>query len=484
MLWQDLREYVDKLDQFGQLTHVAGATWQEDIGGITELMTEQKGPALLFDDIPGYPSGWRVASNLFTTPARTAIALGLDPSADDLMQRWQRIVDGLQPIAPRQVATGPILENVLTRQQIDLYKFPTPLWHEHDGGRYIGTGLCVIQQDPDTGFVNVGAYRVCILDAHTCTVFMEHGKDGDLIRRKYWARGEQCPVVISVGQEPVLTALGGPGIYHNPGKVSELEVAGYLHGSPYPVIPGPVTGLPIPAHGEIALEGYIPPPSERMAPEGPFGEWTGYYAHGRRPETVVEVQAIYHRDNPILFGLPPTRPVGGYNSPNFGDDDPATLRLLEQAGVPGVKRVFTLARPYLRVVAIEQQHAAHVDQVIRTIAPGGDRYNGHHIWILVDDDVDASNPAEVLWAIASRCAPETGVTIIPGTAIWQLDPLIPPGERSGPGADGRRRYTAHNLVLNACRPYEWRDSFPPVAVNSPALRARIRERWGHLFEDS
>jgi 4-hydroxy-3-polyprenylbenzoate decarboxylase len=219
-----------------------------------------------------------------------------------------------------------------------------------------------------------------------------------------------------------------------------------------------------------------------MEPEGPFGEWTGYYAHGRRPETIVEVKAIYYRRDPIIFGQPPTRPVGGFNSPNFGGEDMDAMRSLESAGVPGVKHVFTLARPYLRVVAVEQQHASHVEQVIRCLAPGGDRYSGHHIWILVDDDIDVSSPAEVLWAVASRCAPETGVTIIPSTAIWQLDPRIPPGHRSEPGAEGRRRYTAHDLVINACRPYEWFDAFPPVAVNGSELRGRIWRKWSHLFE--
>lgn len=484
MLWKDLREYLARLEKLGELRRIPEADWQEEIGGITELMVERQGPALLFDDIPGYPRGYRVATNLFTTIKRTALALGLatEPTLDDVADRWRAVTQAIRPIPPVEVSEGPILENVIEGEAIDLYKFPTPKWHESDGGRYIGTGVCVVQRDPDTGVVNSGAYRVAIHDKRTCALFIEHGKDGDRIRRKHWDRGEKCPVVISVGQEPILTALAGSSVYRTPEGVSELEVAGYLHGSPYPIVRGKATGLPIPAHGEIAIEGFIPSPDQALVPEGPFGEWTGYYAHGRRPETIVEVATIYHRDDPIIFGAPPVRPVGSrYFTYLGGDDIPSKIRL-EKAGVSGVQRIFTLAYPSLRVVALKQAYAGHVEDVIRVLVPGGEQYNGHHIWVIVDDDIDVSNEAEVLWAIASRCAPERGVTVVPGTAVWQLDPRIPPEGRSDPNKEhGRSAYTAHDLVLNACRPYEWIDQFPPVAVNGPELRARIEERWKDLF---
>jgi 4-hydroxy-3-polyprenylbenzoate decarboxylase len=482
MIWQDLRQYLSRLEELGDLRKVAGASWEEDIGGITELMTERLGPGLLFDEIPGYPRGYRVASNLYTTPRRTAVAMGLSPEPiGDLAQRWSKVIQGFRPIPPREQSSGAVLENILTGDKVDLYRFPTPRWHENDGGRYIGTGVCVIQKDPDTGFVNVGAYRVSIHDEKTCTIFIEHGKHGDRIRRKYWERGEKCPVVVSAGQEPLLTALAGPSVYLCPDGVSEYDVAGYLHQSPYPVVKGEFTALPIPAMSEIAIEGFIPSPEKALVPEGPFGEWTGYYAHGRRPETIIEVKAIYHRNGPILFGSPPMRPIASYYNPNLGGDDIDAKFKLEKAGIPGVQRVFFLARPNMRVVALKQMHPRHVDDVIRVLVPGGDQYMGHHIWVLVDDDIDVTNTAEVLWAVASRCAPESGVKVIPGTAVWQLDPRVRPEDRSNPDKSGRRTYTAHNLVINACRPYAWIGEFPPVCVNSPELRSRIQEKWKKLF---
>ncbi len=483
MLWKDLGDYLLKLEEIRELKKVNGANWEEDIGGITELVTERQGPALLFDEIKDYPKGYRVASNLFTTPKRTAIALGLNPEPlDSLAERWEKVAQEIRPVPAEELSFGPILENVLKGEEIDLYKFPTPKWHQNDGGRYIGTGVCVIQKDPDTGFVNVGAYRVAIHDKKTCTIFIEHGKHGDLIRRKYWDRGEKCPVVVSVGQEPILTALSGSRLYYSPQGVSEFEVAGYLNNSPYPVVKGEFTALPIPAFGEIAIEGFIPCPKEALVPEGPFGEWTGYYARGRRPETIIEIKAIYHRNDPIIFGAPPIRPVGCEYFAGLGGDSIEHKKRLEKAGIRGIKRVFTVSRPHLYAVGMKQMYREHIDDVIRVLVPGEDQYSGHHIWVLVDDDIDVTNSAEVLWAIATRCAPENSVKVIPGTAVWQLDPRLRPEDRSSPDKEhGRMRYTAHNLVINACRPYDWIDEFPPVCVNSPELRKRIQEKWKDLF---
>jgi 4-hydroxy-3-polyprenylbenzoate decarboxylase len=469
----------------GELKKVVEAGWEEDIGGITELMTERRGPALLFDEIPGYPTGYRVGANLFGTPKRTAIALGLplEPSLESLPDRWVKVIENIRPVPWEELSSGPILENVQRGDEVDLYRFPTPKWHESDGGRYIGTGLCVIERDPDTGFVNVGAYRVSTYDKKTCAIFMEHGKHGDAIRRKYWERGQKCPVIVTVGQDPILTALAGPHVYRTPDGVSELEVAGYLQGSPYPVVKGELTGIPMPAYGEIAIEGFMPSPHEIMVPEGPFGEWTGYYAHGRRPEAIIEVGAIYHRHDPIIFGAPPTRPIGGHWFATLGNDSIGTKARLEKAGIPGIQRVCSLASPNMNAVSLKQMYPGHVDDVIRALVPGGEQYSGHHIWVLVDEDIDVSNPEELHWAIASRCVPEDGgVRVIPATAVWQLDPRLRPEDRSNPDDEhGRKRYSADNLVINACRPYEWIDDFPPVNVNGPELRKRIEERWKDLF---
>ncbi|MBM2810638.1 MAG: UbiD family decarboxylase [Chloroflexi bacterium] len=479
VIWNDLREYLERLERDGNLTIVRGARWEDEIGTITELMDERDGPALLFDEIPGYPKGFRILANAIENYDSMSMAMGLDPkmSTEERSERWGQITKSFKSCPPQEMSTGPVLENMITGDAVDLFRFPTPRWHEADGGRYIGTGVCVIQKDPETDFVNVGCYRVSVQDERTCGIFMEPGRHGDVIRKKFWARGEACPVVVCVGQEPVLTVLSGSSMFRSPDQVSELEVAGHVHDAPYPVIKAPITGLPIPAAAEIAIEGFIPPPSEGLMDEGPFGEWTGYYGHVRHPETIINVKAIYHRNDPVIFASPPERPVNA--TVELGKNNVQTRRRMEEAGIKGVRGVYTLANPGFMVVSLKQMHAGHVEEVSKFVSPEGDRFSGNQIWVIVDDDITTA--AEVLWAMATRLIPETGVRVVPGRAIWQLDPRILPEYRAAALHGEKGPYPAHNLVINACRPYDWIDQFPPVNMNSPELRARVLRDWESLF---
>lgn len=232
MRWKDLREYADQLEELGELVRVSGASWEQEIDIISELMNEIGGPALLFDEIPGYPKGFRVAANMSRGPERFAIAFGLDHRRplEEMTEEWKRLSEGYRLVPPEVVVTGPIFENAMTGADVDLYKFPTPKGHESDVDRYIGTGLCVIQKDPDTDFVNAGSYRVAVHNKTTCTVFMEAHRDGDIIRQKHWQRGEKCPVVVTVGQDPILTSLAGGHPFMCGDDESEFAVAGYFQG--------------------------------------------------------------------------------------------------------------------------------------------------------------------------------------------------------------------------------------------------------------
>ena len=100
------------------------------------------------------------------------------------------------------------MENIHVGDKVDLFEFPIPKWHDLDGGRYIGTGHFVIQRDPDEGWINLGTYRVQVHDKNTATIFMSPGKHGDIIRRKYWDKGQSCPVAVVCGAEPLLLNAG------------------------------------------------------------------------------------------------------------------------------------------------------------------------------------------------------------------------------------------------------------------------------------
>src|SRR5436190_13851147 len=140
--FQDLRAFIASLTELGELRTVKGADPHLEIGTIVELNHEHDGPALLFDDIAGYPPGYRVLCNAMDTLPRSLLTLGLpvDLDMETALAEYEKLIKGYQPLPPVQVSSGPIFENTISGEDIDLFKFPAPKWHEADGGRYIGTG--------------------------------------------------------------------------------------------------------------------------------------------------------------------------------------------------------------------------------------------------------------------------------------------------------------------------------------------------------
>ncbi|HWP24060.1 MAG TPA: UbiD family decarboxylase, partial [Candidatus Binatia bacterium] len=194
MPFDDLRAFIDGARRIGELKVIEGAHWDLEIGCLTELMAEQEGPLLLFDSIVGYPRGFRIAANALASARRFALALGLPTDAGKLaiLKAWRNKIRDLKPFAPAEVPSGPIAENVIESDRIDLNIFPTPKWHEHDGGRYIGTGDLVVVKDPDSGWINVGTYRACVVGKDRVTLWIIEQKHGKQIARKYWQTGRPC----------------------------------------------------------------------------------------------------------------------------------------------------------------------------------------------------------------------------------------------------------------------------------------------------
>lgn len=210
-----LRAWIDQVRDLHELRDVSGARTELEIGMIVDVLMEKSGnPTVLFDDIPGYPSGYRVLGNVLTSPARVAISGGFDPSLSkrDLVLAWRQLNASNALLTHQYVSAGPVQECVATGNQVDLSQFPAPRWHEEDGGDFIGTGSLVVMKDPDSGWINCGTYRVQRHDERTLGIMITRGKHGDLIMRKYWARGEPCPVAISVGHHPLYLMVGGMGI--------------------------------------------------------------------------------------------------------------------------------------------------------------------------------------------------------------------------------------------------------------------------------
>jgi 4-hydroxy-3-polyprenylbenzoate decarboxylase len=362
------------------------------------------------------------------------------------------------------------MQNVHTGDAIDLDAFPTPLWHPADGGRYLGTGDCILTRDPDDdAWVNTGTYRVMVHDKRRTGLYISPGKHGRLHRDKWFARGEPMPAVILAGMDPLLFLASA--LEMAPG-VSEFEWVGGMRGRPLDCIVGPVTGLPIPARAEIAIEGFLDPNETR--PEGPFGEWTGYYASGSREEPVFRVEAVYHRDDPIILGVPPQKPP--YEAHRFRQYlRSANLRReIRLAGVPNVTAAWCHGVGGCRlfnVVAIKQGYPGHARQagMVATQCRTG-AYLGR-ITVVVDDDVDVTDVNEVLWAICTRADPQDAVEIIRRTWSGPLDPAIPPDRK---GFNSR-------MIIDATRPWEWRDQFPDAIGPSPEEKAATRDRWSWIL---
>src|SRR5687768_10603967 len=198
LAFSDLRSFIDAAAALGEAKNINGAHWELEIGCLTELMAEQDGPLLLFDNIPGHPKGFRVVTNVIATPRRFALALGLptDSPKLEILKIWREKIRGLKAFAPVEVSSGPLTENTMEGAHIDLEQFPTPKWHEHDGGRYIGTGDMVITKEPDSGWINVGTYRACVVGKDRMTLWIIDHKHGKQIARRYWQSNRSCPVAV------------------------------------------------------------------------------------------------------------------------------------------------------------------------------------------------------------------------------------------------------------------------------------------------
>ena len=468
MAYKDLRDFIAQVDALKALRRIDGADAGFEIGGITEVAAGQPDcPALLFDNIPGYRPGFRVFTNTTTNPQRAALALGLNPALRplDALKAWMGKRQGLRMIAPVAVENPAYLENSLRGADVDLRQFPAPVYHRHDGGPYIGAGSLVIMRDPDTGWINASIYRVQVHGRDTVTVQFDHpGRHGAIIARKYWDRGEPCPVAVVNGPDPALFIAG---FEYLPEGACEYDFAGAIKGAPIEVHPGPVTGLPIPALAEIVLEGFLPPLSEATVMEGPFGEFTGYYAADKRPCPAMTVAAIHHRDDPILLGSPPMKP------PRFHFGLPfraaGIWSNLEMAGVTDIAGVWQHVAQLMTVVSIKQRYDGHAKRA--GLIAAANSYMGRLV-VVVDDDVDPSDINDVMWAITTRCEPSEQVDIVRNAWSSGLDPRIPPDAKG-------RGVTSHSkLIIEAVKPFAWIDKFPTLSALSVDDRRAIEDKWG------
>jgi 4-hydroxy-3-polyprenylbenzoate decarboxylase len=329
----------------------------------------------------------------------------------------------------------------------------------------------VIMKDPDSGWINYGAYRVQVYDdPRIASVMISKGKHGDILMRRYHERGERCPIAVVAGVHPMLFSIAGIEIPY--GK-NEYDAVGGMMGKPVEVVLGPQTGLPIPANAEIAFEGYISP-DDRIE-EGPFGEWTGYYAGGKEMQPVIRIETFMHRNDPIVLGAVPAVPPCDDTFYRGTYRCAAVWRQLEGAGVPGVQGVWAHEAGGSRMwltVSIKQMYPGHAKQagLVASQCHAGAYCNKYVI--VVDDDIDPANMNEVIWSLCTRVDAREDLEILRGCWSTTLDPMSYPEEE--------RRLNAR-VVIDACRPWTRRNTFPKVARSSRQLDDRIRAKFAHVL---
>jgi UbiD family decarboxylase len=475
--YDGLRSFLAECEALGEVKVIKNADWNLEVGALTETVSEliDEPPALMFDEIKGYPKGFRVLSIPTASRKRMAIALGLPadtPRMEIVRHAAQRIKHAL-PIPPKEVATGPVMQNIMRDNEVDLFKFPVLQSHRMDGGRYIGTGDCFINRDPETGYVNMGTYRMQVHERNLLGVWQSPGQQGRLIAERYWKQGKACPVVVTFGGDPLLFFLSYTKF---PFGISELDRAGGMLGRPVEVIKGPLTGLPIPAHAEVVIEGEMPPPDVESRLEGPFGEWPGYYTVGTKgtadEQPVVRVKAIYYRNDPILLNMAPQWPGAPHHSVRF--EGGILWEQLEAVGVPGIVGTY-VHNPFMVVVSIRQQYAGHAKQAgMAVLGSAASARNGRFV-VIVDEDIDPSNMKEVIWAMTTRVDPKTDIEIVDGCWATPLDPRMPPEQT----ADGP--FTNSRAIFYAVRPWAWKDKFPPVNRIDKDQREAILKKYGDMF---
>jgi UbiD family decarboxylase len=473
--WRDLREWLALIDASGRLLRIdQPVDPEEELAAITFMATRRENaPALLFEVLGGC-SGARVLANMLgSSKERYALAVGLNPdlSIAEMIAATRGIMN--RRIAPVRVPRekAPVNEIILREKEIDLTAYPAPKFWPGDGGRYIGSGDITLTAHPDTGRINVGVYRQMLHGPRRVGLYCSPGKHGLLDREAWWARGEPCEVVAAYGVDPVLFMLGAQAFGANE---SEFDIAGGIMGHAVELTDAEHVRLPIPANAELVIEGVLHPGD--LEPEGPLGEFTGYYGRERSPQPVIEVKALHSRRSPILtaalMAKYPSCEIGTYyaimRSARILDD-------LERIGVSGVLAAY--AHPAAAsgwgvvVVAMQQQYAGHAAQVLALTAqcPAAAYYTK---WIIaVDEDVDPTDINEVMWALSTRCHPAEDIDVLRNTWSTALDPSQYSPEDRPYGS---------KALINACKPHRYIKQFPPTTLLRREVYERVAARWAEF----
>lgn len=479
MSYRDLREFIELLEQSGELKRIDAPVDPElEITEITDRMVKSGGPALLFTNVRGYSAPLLI--NIFGTHRRVALALGVG-HIDELVDRVRGLIGmaqapptgiggklralgdivGLARSQPRIVRRAPCQEVVLKDDKVDLYKMPIITCWPGDAGPYITLPL-VITRDPESGRRNVGTYRMQVFDRKTTGMHWQTHKVGARHDRRAHEQGiDRLEVAVALGADPTTMWTGGMPL---PPDMDELAAAGIIRGEPVEVVKCKTVDLEVPAHAEYVLEGYVIPGETRD--EGPFGDHTGYYSPPE-PYSVFHVTAMTHRRDAIY----PTTMVGRPPTEDFFMGKAAERIMLPvmQMALPEIVDVNMPAEGIfhnLVIVSIRKEYPGHARKVMHALWGLGLMMLVKTI-VVVDHYVDVQNPSEVAWRVTNNIDPATDIVFADGP-LDDLDHATPtPKFGSKVGVDATAKFPGEG------RSRDW----PPDIVMSEDIKRMVDSRW-------
>lgn len=457
--WPDLRQFSAALVNAGQLKSVPQPVSPKlQVTELCHRSLVSNGPALLFENLQGHDMP--ALGNLFGNQARILAALELEsvqnlrelgrdlaflknPSLPDNLRSALNVAPGfarLAHVTPVNKDTAPWQENASEGPDVDLEAMPISTCWPEDAGPLITWGM-VITRGPDKPRVNLAIYRQQLIARNKLIMRWLPHRGGAQDFREFQQKDPKkpFPLAVVIGADPATLLAAVTPI---PDTLSEYQFAGLLRGRRSRVVESPLTGLPIPHGAEILLEGHIYP--REMATEGPFADHTGYY-NSTAEFPVLTVERMSHRRDPIYLTTYMGRP---------GEDEPSVMAAaLNEMFIPLLQEQFPEVVDFylppeacsyrVAIVSIRKQYAGHARRIMFGIWSWLRQFTYTKTIIVVDDDIDARNWKEVIWAVSSRADPVRDTILVDKTPIDYLDFASPvPGLGGKMGIDATNKFPA------------------------------------------
>lgn len=427
---KDLRSYLDQARAAGKLLEISRTADPSSEAPALIRQAVRRGRPVLLNHVAG--SDLPVLGN--TLGARPWIEQAL--GCNDGFPGWFE-ARGAAPVAPRVVDTGPVKEVI--ENEVDLGRLPVLTCAAEDGGPYI-TGGIGIQRDPDTGKQNAGFYSLMVKGSDRVGLRMLASTHGHDIFQRRLAKGLPTEMAIAIGLHPVdMLAAASHTL------MDEFELAGALRGEPLELVKCETLDIDVPAHAEIVLEGVIQP--DGLEPEGPIGDWLGYYPLVE-DRHVLKIHRVTSRRDPVYQTV-----LSGSQDENMLLSLPRTADVLRAARKAASGVVNATLDRFLMVCVLQLTKRFEGEPMNAILAAFG-QVPFIKVCIAVDEDVDIFNMDDVMWAVVTRTRLEEDMNVIGNVMGFSRDPF------------GHYR---SKLAIDATAPIENRNHYRRAMVRNPDI---------------